>query len=296
MKELLYTKNIGFDLSDWKRKCIRKVYAGTNCIMAITDEGEVLQKTLRPEVAARTGYWTRITEIALSNWASGFAIGLVSDGTCMIAKRAVREVDEECRFDIINNQIKSWKNIVQVAASDAFFGLDKAGNVRYVPLHRTGIDDYRGVEQWQNVKKIVTGLQNSVFAVTADGTVLVEGGNCRRGPKGDICRYTSQRKDVVDLFPTGSECEELFMLLKDGTVVDLFGNKITALTLPLTEKALDGTFSRFAIANDGGNRLIDLCRGCREALRPRRGRIISFAAGDINYRNPFIIAVEEWDS
>ena len=31
-------------MSDWENESIRKVYAGTNCIMAITDDGRVLQK------------------------------------------------------------------------------------------------------------------------------------------------------------------------------------------------------------------------------------------------------------
>ena len=207
MYKLLYTDNVGFDMSDWEKMQICKVYAGTDCIMAITDTGEVLQKTTSPSVAARTQYWTRITDIALSKWAPGVAIGLVSDGTCMISKRAVREHDYEGRFDFINNQVKAWTDIVQVAVSDAFFGVDRAGNVHYVSLSRSGTDDYREVIQWKNVKKIVTGNQNSVFAITRDGNVLAEGASCRRGPHGDISDKLSVINGVVDIYPTGSGCE-----------------------------------------------------------------------------------------
>lgn len=295
MYKLLYTENVGFDMSDWKRVQICKVFAGTDCIMAITDTGKVLQKTTDPSVAARTKYWTRITEIALSKWASGVAIGLVSDGTCMISKRAVREHDSEERFDIINNQVKSWTDIVQVAVSDAFFGLDRSGNVHYAALSRYGFDDYRGVEQWKNVKKIVTGTQNSVFAITMDGKVLAEGSNCRRGPMGDISGKLSEMKDVVDIFPTGSECEEILMLLKDGKIVNLHGDVIYTLAMPLQEmnKVLDGTFYHYILANDGGNRLVNLCGGVREILNPHDGKIVSFAAGDVAYGEPFTIAVAE---
>lgn len=297
MYKLLYTDNIGFDLSDWERLQIREVFAGTDCIMAITDSGEVLQKTSKLSVAARTNYWTRITEIALSKCISGAAIGLVSDGTCMISKRAVREHDHEGRFDIINNQVKSWTDIVQVAASDAFWGLDRAGNVHCAPLSRYGIDDYRGVEKWNNVKKIVAGNQNSIFAVTTEGKVLAEGANCRKGPHGDLSSYFSSIIDVVDIFPTGSECSEILMLLKDGRIINFRGDVVYTLTMPLPEKnkILDGTFYYYILANDGGNKLINLCEGGREILNSHGGRIVSFAAGDVNYGEPFTIAVVKWD-
>lgn len=296
MKKLLYTDNIGFDMTDWEKIKIRKVFAGTDCIMAITDAGDVLQKTVQPSVAARTEYWTRITEIACSKWAPGMAIGLVSDGTCMIAKRAVRACDREGRFDTINDQVKSWRNILQVAASDAFFGLDKAGKIHCAPLFRSGIDEYREIAEWENVKKIATGNQNSVFAVTADGKVYAAGQSCRKGPHGDLSKYLSAIEGAVDVFPTGSECESVFMLLKDGTIINLYGEEVSQLSMPLTtgDKVLDGTFSHFVLAHDK-KRLINLCAGGAEILNTRSGRIVSFAAGDIHYVEPFAIAVAEWD-
>lgn len=295
MYKLLYTDNVGFDMSDWEKMQICKVFAGTNCIMAITDTGEVLQKITNPSYAARTKYWTRITEIALSNWATGVAIGLVSDGTCMISKRPIRECDYERRFDIINNEVKSWTDIVQVAVSDAFFGLDRAGNVHYAPLSQYGIDDYRRVEQWKNIKKIVTGNQNSIFAITTDGNVLAEGGNCRRGPFGDVSSLFSGIKDVVDIFTSGSECEEILLLLKDGKIVNLYGDVVYTLAMPLQEmnKVFDGTGNGCILTNVGGNRLVNLCRGEREIMNLHCGKFVSFAVGDIDYGEPFTVAVAE---
>lgn len=62
-------------------------------------------------------------------------------------------------------------------------------------------------------------------------------------------------------------------------------------------KFLYGTFSYFVLANDNGKKLINLCEsenGC-EILQPNCGRIVSFAAGDVNYRQSFCIAVVEYD-
>lgn len=295
MYKLIYTPNIGFNLTDWEQMQIREVVAGTNCIMAITDTGEVLQKTLNLSVAARTRYWTRIQAIALSKCISGMAIGVVADGTCMISKRALRAQDNEGRFEQINNEVKSWTNIVQVAASDSYFGLDVTGNVHYAPLSQFGQNDYRGVLNWKNVRKIVTGTQNAIFGITTEGKVLAEGANCHRGPHGDISRYFASVKGVVDIFPTGSECENVFMLLDDGKFVDLNGNTVNTLKTPLraSNKVLDGTFFHFVLANDNGKRLVNLCNDSHDVLNADDGRIVSFAAGDINYRPPFAIAVVE---
>ena len=44
MYQLLYTPNAPFDMSDWEKKKITKVFAGMNCVIAITETGETLQK------------------------------------------------------------------------------------------------------------------------------------------------------------------------------------------------------------------------------------------------------------
>lgn len=147
MGKLLYTDNIGFLMDDWKRESIKKVYAGTDCIMAITEDGRVLQKTESKEIAARTEYWTRNKQIAISHCCPGIAIGLVSDGTCMISKRPLRLKEKMlCQsLERINEQIKSWNNIVQVAVSDTFFALDSDGRVHYNYYSRrnSDSDDYK---------------------------------------------------------------------------------------------------------------------------------------------------------
>ena len=134
MSKLLYTDNIPFDMSDWDGRQIKSVFAGKNCIMAITETGETLQKIKNPEYISRTQYWTRIKQIGISKWAESVAIGLVEDGTCLIAKRPIRKMCEDRRlnFEHINDTVKSWNDVIQVAASDAFFALCSDGTVRYV--------------------------------------------------------------------------------------------------------------------------------------------------------------------
>lgn len=295
MYKLIYTPNIGFKLTDWEQMQIREVIAGRESIIAITDTGKVLQKAINTSIIVPTSYWTGIHEIAVSKSISGMAIGLAADGTCMFSKRAVQAIDTDRYFHKINNEVKSWKNIVQVAVSDSFFGLDCTGKVHYAPLSRFEEYDYREVLKWEKVRKIVTGTKNSIFGITTDGKVLAAGANCYIGPYKNITRFLASVKGVVDIFPTGGECENVFMLLDDGRFVDLLGNTVNTLktSLRASTKVLDGTYSHFVLANDNGKRLVNLCNGNLDVLNTDEGRIVSFSVGDINYRPPFAIAVVE---
>ena len=315
MGKLIYSQNIGFPMQDWAYESVRKVYAGTNCIMAITDDGRVLQKVRDPDCAARTQYWTRIRQIAISKWCAGAAIGLVSDGTCMISKRPIRSACEYARqdFDEINAAVKSWHDIVQVAASDALFALDASGCVHYAYYsHRTQYeDDYREVTRWENVCRIVTGTQNAVFGVTRDGRVLCAGANCKRSHlKSDLEQIT----DAVAVYPTGSECETIVIGKKDGTLIDDRGvvlpessgegaGPAPVLSIPEgpLDQVLEGSFFYTVVGKTPAGRLFPVINrggldwkslGLRLLLG---GRISSFAVGDVNYGPPFLIAVAETD-
>ena len=75
----------------------------------------------------------RINQIGISKWAEGAAIGLVEDGTCLIAKRPICLICEDrwLNFEHINGIVKSWNDLIQVAASDAF--------LRYARMVRFGM-------------------------------------------------------------------------------------------------------------------------------------------------------------
>ena len=228
MGRLLYTDNIGFDMRDWERLPIKEVFAGTNCIMAITEDGRTLQKIKNRSFAARTQYWTRITQISLSNCLSGHAIGLVCDGTCLISKRPLRYLTDRrnfegaLSFEWVNDKVRSWTGIVQVAVSDAYFALDEDGRVHYAATHRYEESDYSVVTSWRDVKKIVTANQNGVLGITKDGKVLCAGGNFTRDPSGYTRKRLSKLSGVVDACVTGSEAEQVIVALDDGSIVEVF--------------------------------------------------------------------------
>lgn len=297
MGKIIYTENIGFDMSDWESENIKKVYAGTDCIMALTTDGRVLQKVTDSEVAARTKFWNNITDIAVSGCLPGMAIGLVSDGTCMISKRPIRRYCDgngiSRQFDRINDAVKSWKDIVEVEASDAFFALDKHGRVHYVNLSND-YDDYSATKSWENVVHIAVGTQNSVFGITADGRVLCTGGNLA----GSIRRESRKSffKDIegaVDVCTSGSECERIYVAYKDGAVRVLTEDKVY-YGCKNSAGVLEGKFN---------GALIHKADGCLE-IEPYGFwggdysvldgvPVSSFAIGDINYGPLFAIAVKE---
>lgn len=288
MYKLLYTDNVEFDLKDWENLGIKRVFAGENCVMAITENGKVLQKICKRDYAARTEYWTRIRQISISRWADGLAIGLVEDGTCMIAKRPVRYLCENFRqsFDRVNNTVKAWTDVVQVEASDAFFALRRDGTVEYVSLCAYP-QDYAQVTQWRDVVKIKTGIQNSVFGITRDGKVLFAGRNTRNC--GDaIARYNQ----VVDVCPTGSECEAVYLLLADGRVVHARDPEKNTGSME-KYKCLDGHFHYRIFALTQTQRLAELCGPDSPSVFPGDYRITSFAVGDHDYGQPFVIAVAQ---
>ena len=303
MKKLLYTKNIEFKMRDWKREPIVKVYAGTNCIMAVTSDGRTLQKTTDPDFAARTQYWTRIRQIAVSKWATGHAIGLISDGTCMIAKRFVRCAikddlsDGMLPFDSINDEVKSWKDIKQVAVSDSFFGLDRNGRVHISPLSRFEREEYAEVGTWTDVVRIVTGMQDSVFGITKDGSVLCAGANNTRGTDGGLRRQLAGLKNVTDVCTTGSESQSIFIAYRDGTVTDLSGNIIFKNARTAAPGEGGGVFQSHFMGDifilDNRNKLIRCEQGALTEVFNRSPEISSFAVGDVGYGAPFVLAVAE---
>lgn len=229
MYRIVYTKSTPFSMKDWNKESPVKIAAGADCVMAVTADGRALQKITSPENAARTEYWINIRDLALSKSVPGMAVGLVNDGTCMISKRPVRRLcgdDDEGkrRFDRINNEVRSWKNIVQVAVSDTFFALDSGGRVHFAPVFCG--DDYKDALSWEGIVRIVPGNQNSLFGITAEGKIVSAGYNLTQGPHGDVRDALAGLTDVTDICALGSECEEIIYAAGDGTVRSLSGRVI----------------------------------------------------------------------
>lgn len=317
MLKLYYTQNIIFDMTDWSKEPISQIFAGTNCIMVITSNGRVLQKIIKQEFAARTEYWQNIHQIAISKWADGLSIGLVNDGTCMIAKRPVRYLTNSMNFsgclsfDEVNSIICSWTNIVQVAVSDTFFALDAFGKVHYAPLSRFSRDEYKAVSTWSNIRRIVTGLCDSVFGITNDGKVVCAGANLTHGPHGDLSSKLSEIKNVVDVYSTGSECEDVVFAFQNREIRSLSPHGICAKTCSdyhNEEKILDGHFGYMVYYKNQNGRITELYSGeevsftktmrllglYRNGNNPLNlSNIASFAVGDGAKGGPFIIALSK---
>ena len=226
MFEMIHTKDCPFSFLDWPARKISRLFAGNSCVMALTEDGKVLQKTLDPDLAIRPEFWTRITDIAISQCWPALAVGLVSDGTCMVGKRALRRCCEirEISFETVNAQVKALKDIVEIRVSDAIFALDKAGRVHHIPLDRE--DRYQEVAGWENIRHIAVGNQEAVFGIDGKGRVHCAGANLTEGPHGDMRPRLAALEGVRDICAMGSECEMILLsreggrleALKDGAV------------------------------------------------------------------------------
>lgn len=249
---LICTKNTPFSFLDWQFRHLTGVYAGCECVMALTAEGEVLQKVTEESIAARTEYWTGIRDISVSPTVPGLAMGLAADGTCLLSKRALRRLCEGRLWDFtrVNDAVKQWTHLTQVLVTDAFFALDRDGRVHCVhpdPL----CGEYRETELWEKVVRLAAGDQNSVFGITEDGRVLCAGSNCLRGPNGDVRKRLAALSGVTDLKTAGSECERILLSRRDGTVTDLVSGPV--LTGACTEAPVfAGNFALTALQRADG--------------------------------------------
>ena len=218
MFEKIRKKDCPFDLSDWPTRKILRLFAGKDCVMALTNDGQVLQKTTDPALAIRPEYWTRITDIAISQYWPALAVGLVSDGTCMVGKRALRNSCEirEISFEAVNARVKALKNIVEIRVSDAIFALDETGRVHHIPLDRE--DWYQEVDSWENIRHIAVGNQCAVFGIDGEGRVHCAGANLTEGPHGDMRPRLAALEGVRDICAMGSECEMILLAKDDGSL------------------------------------------------------------------------------
>lgn len=300
MGRIIYTENIGYNLRTWRCEPIKRVFAGTGCIMALTSDGKALKEPEPPFFNAKPPQYVwqeYIQDISISKWSVGMAIGLTIDGTCVIAEQPQRRISQDYgrfSFATIRDQVKSWSNIVQVAVSDTYFALDCNGNVHMAAIDSRTKDDYSEVTCWSNVGRLVTGTQSSVFGITNDGRLLCAGCALQRGPHGDIGHILSSKRDVMDVFPTGGECQKLLIAYRDGTVEDLEGNilpiKVANIQKTNDGKVFDGHFWYEVYILSSDHRLFKYVFSSLTPAFEDNPIITSFAVGDHDYQPPFVIA------
>lgn len=280
MFEKIYTKDCPFDLSDWPARKILRLFAGKDCVMALTDDGRVLQKTTDPALAIRLEYWTRITDIAISQCWPALAVGLVSDGTCMVGKRALRNSCEirEISFEEVNARVKALKNIVEIRVSDAIFALDETGRVHHIPLDRE--DWYQEVDSWENIRHIAVGSQCAVFGIDGEGRVHCAGANLT-----DMRPRMAALEGVRDICAMGSECERILLVKEDGSLEMLDG-----AACKLQDAGKLGFCSNFRMAAAlGENGQLHCCRYPDSEWEKTARRVRTAAVGlDESYK-PFLV-------
>ena len=301
MGKLLLSDSLELNLRAWAREDVTQVFAGMDCAMALTADGRTLQVSADPRLAPRTAYWTRIRQIALSSCCSCLALGLVADGTCLVAKRPLRrccEIRRGIPFETVNDTVKSWRGIVQTAASDALFALDGHGQVHMAYISRDSGADYDDAKSWQGVRRLAVGIQNALFGVTEEGRVLCAGRNLLQGGRGDMRRYLDGLRDVVDVASTGGEATRLFIAFRDGSVRDLDGSllPVTAAVDPQAgpQPVFASHFWHTVCLRDRERRLrvIQGDRGT-PAFPGRDVPVASFALAGLAFNPPGIVAVAE---
>lgn len=156
MGKLLFTENIRFLIKDWEKTSINKVYAGANYIIAVTENGTVLNRyiprknknnenhyqtkssklkdfqILSSHNSMKPDYYSQFKQIAVSKVVPGAAIGLTNSGICIC--------DSRDHHAWVYEEVDTWRDrgdikIVQVAASDCFFALDSKGHVHHAYLY-----------------------------------------------------------------------------------------------------------------------------------------------------------------
>lgn len=323
MSRLVFTSNIPFDMTDWEsRKDIVSVAAGRNCAMAILQDRTVLKKTCSnseykksyditelsdrdrflfeydssPEYLAQLSLspengWNQIKQLAISHFVNRVVVGLREDGSCIV--HVDREKECDCgRAVIAYTRVNRIRDISEIAVSDAVFALQRSGDVFHYSFYDP--DDYYRVNDWHNVKHIVTGAENSVFGITHEGRVLCAGSNCNDA----VHQLLSVETDIEDLCTVGSEGEWLILLHRDGTVSS--PNVSASLNTRLSEAnkqrfvKLYGHFYHTAYGLTEDHALIPLfspISGCDNEIISIWSGIRSFALGQQGFSSPFAIAV-----
>jgi len=275
-------------------KGYKSVFAGSDCLIAITSAGKLLQKTWGSAVSLNEYAYNGmdLSKIAVSNACPGMTMALDSDGYCRIERNGISRycTSSECRLRVLQAAAQ-WKGITDIAVSDAFFGLDTAGRVHVAALSDRGQTEYASAEKWENVTRIAVGLQNAIFGVTRDGRVLCAGANCLNGPHGDISGILAGLNGVAAIGAMGSECEEILVFFRDGRVKGLFSDIDDIIPAGGIEVSSN---AGCVAAKDGRGRLHFYCRNRdnEERFDELKGRMVeNFALGDIDFINPFAAAL-----
>lgn len=298
---LVATHGMKLSIRDIEGPSIQKVVAGGDMLVAITSEHRIRHVASNPALHLREQYWTRVTDVAISRVCEGMCVGLIEDGTCMLAKRALRRItagnydsqqDRDREFVRVNDTIKSWSDVIQLAVSDAIFALHKDGTVSCCEFSRPFAEPiYKRIHRWKGVQKLAVGSQCSVVGITNAGTILIDGFNLTH--KEEKIVNSCSHLDIADVILCGSECERVLFLDKEGQIWDINGKE----AFPGTYIDVLGDWSYTLIARDAEHKLHVLDPGCfhiaNEGECEAWGRVASYAILNQGFSQGAVVAVCE---
>lgn len=296
---LVATHGLRLPLRDIEEPDIQKVVAGGNMIVALTAEHRIRHVASNPALRLREQYWTRVVDIAISRAYEGMCVGLIEDGTCMLAKRALRSITagnydtpqiQNREFERINDTVKSWTDVIQLAVSDAIFALHKDGTVSCCEFSRPFTEPiYNRVRMWRDVRKLIVGSQCSVIGITNDRTILVDGFNLTRNQ--DRIANGCKHIDIVDVILGGSECERILFLDKNGRICNPEGEAV----YPGFYTDVLGNWDYALLARDAEHKLHVLDPGCfhiaNEGECEAWGRVASYTILNQGFSQGAVVAV-----
>ena len=131
--------------------------------------------------------------------------------------------------------------------------------------------------------------------LTADGELLYAGANMNQHDREKVLQALPPHARIVDVFPTGSECTQVYFALQDGSIWNLWGEQKAVTTARRSEpaKVFDGTYFYNVLTLTDRGELIQSFEGQLTPLFPGAGKIVSFASGHADSLEPFVLAVAE---
>lgn len=204
-KTIFVSKNLRINLNEWRKCSLQTVEGGLGCIMGVTEDGFVLQKMINQKPIIQfdavpyeseildKSIWCDVKSIAVSKCIPGLTMGLTHSGKCIIRTSPFKSFcsDSGISIELLEDTVNKWRDICEIAVSDAFFARDSRGKVYHCPLNQND-NEYIETSSWFDVQHISAGASgHSIFGITRDGRILSTGKNI------DGTRYTTDIRDIL---------------------------------------------------------------------------------------------------
>ena len=294
---LIATNGLKLPLRDFNGEDIIKVVAGNNMIVAIINNHRIRVISSNPNMRLFKLFGPKVIDVAISKVYKGLCVGLHEDGTCMLLRGITPENTRTNNFQEekllwIDDTIRRWRDVIQLAVSDAIFALHIDGTVSCCEFSRPFTKpSYGRVQCWEGIRKLVVGSQCSVAGITHEGTILVDGHNLIRNQ--DRIAKSSKRIDITDIILGGSECERILFLDKEGHICDFDGEVV----YPGIFRDVLGNWDYTLLARDFKQKLHVLDPGCfhiaYEGECEAWGRVSSYAILNQGFDQGAVVAVCE---